>query len=101
MKLSIERRASCAVRYARPSTSSRFSVLMKLSALALSYGEPIRLILGWIRCVSADGRSPKIAEIGSPPTTSKNVSPPTGNREEGHGAGTGGLHGDSSIGEAR
>jgi hypothetical protein len=27
--------------------------------------------------VSADGRSPKIAEIGSPPTTSKNVSPPT------------------------
>ena len=44
----IAARASWAVRYARPSTSSRFSVLMKLSALALSYGEPVRLMLAWI-----------------------------------------------------
>jgi hypothetical protein len=33
--------------------------------------------------VSADGRSPQSAEIGSPPSTSKNVSPATANREEG------------------
>src|SRR5712692_3022182 len=31
-----------------PIDLSRFSVLMKLSALALSYGEPTRLMLGWM-----------------------------------------------------
>ena len=51
--------------------------------------------------VSADGRSPESTEIGSPPTTSQNVPSPMGNREEGPRAGTGGLHDDSSTGEAR
>src|SRR5215470_1379600 len=53
------------------------------------------------RSVSADGRSPESTEIGSPPTTSQNVPSPMGNRGEGRRAGTGGLHDDSSIGEAR
>ena len=51
--------------------------------------------------VSADGRSPESTEIGSPPTTSQNVPSPMDNREEGPRAGTGGLHDDSSTGEAR
>ena len=38
--------ASARSRYARPSTSSRFRVRIQLSAIALSHGQPARLMLG-------------------------------------------------------